>query len=422
MKGYSAILTILSGLAAAAPATSGSSPGFVSIDIKAETIRTTQDNSFSFYKRDRSFFESTLINKLIFYTAQIGVGTPPQYFPVTIDTGSSDFWIAGSQAIASTYYDGSLSSTYHSNNTKFAIHYVKGSNTGSWATEKVAIGDVSVNDLPFGNVDRGVDLGGTVGVMGIGSMKNEAPVILKTGSMYPNFPRKLKDQGHINKVAYSLFLNTLNATSGTLLFGGVDESRFSGPLYTVPVLNDRSLDVELTSLSMNGSDIASWDSTKVTLDSGTSFTYLPSDAITEIGNKINGVHFIGGLYFIDSSNIDWNQSLEFNFSGAIVSVPLKTLTVKSKDVITPGSKLNPKYDYVIGLLSNVNSKGFNLLGDSFLRAAYIVYDLDDWEVSIAQASYDQDYSNIEPIISSVPFATVAPNIAAKAAKAAKNAQ
>lgn len=403
--GYLVLAATAAGIAAAE-----NSPGFVSLDINTHEVKTSHDQAFSFFKRSgRSFYESALINKLIFYSANIGVGTPAQYFPVTIDTGSSDFWIAASPKLANPYFDSKQSSTYNANGTQFSIHYVKGSNTGTWATDVVSLGDIKVDKMPFGDVTDGLDLGGTVGVMGIGSMKNEAPVILKTGQMYPNFPQKLKDQKVINKVAYSLFLNSLNSTSGTLLFGGVDRSRFSGDLYTVPIIGERSLDVELTSLNINGLDVAAWDSVAVTLDSGTSFTYLPNDAISEIGSSIRGATLIGGLFFIDSRNFDWNQYLEFDFSGAVVRVNIRNLCLKTSDVINPDAGLPSKYDYVVGILSNVNSRGYNLLGDTFLRSAYVVYNLEDWEISIAQASYNTDFADIQPIISKVPHASRAPN-------------
>lgn len=411
----SAVITLSSfGLVYAAPTSTNndntlSGSGFVSIDIQATTV-DAQDNSFTFYKRDRTFFDNELVNKLIYYSASIGVGTPAQYFPVTIDTGSSDFWIAASKDIATPYFNGSLSSSYVSNNTQFAIHYVKGSNTGTWATETVTLGPISVTQLPFGNVNKGVDLGGTVGVMGIGAMQNEAPVILNTGTMYPNFPRKLKEQGHIKKVAYSLYLNSLNSTSGSLLFGGVDKSRFNGHLYTVPVVSDRSLDVTLTSLGVNGDAVNSWEPAGITLDSGTSFTYLPPDAVSEIGDKVDGADLLGGLYFIDSTNINWKQNITFDFSGAKIHVPIKSFSLRTKDVIKPGSTLPAKYDYLLGVLPNINSRGISLLGDSFLRSAYVVYDLESWEVSLAEASYGSNYANIQPIVTTIPFAVAAPDI------------
>ena len=44
---------------------------------------------------------------------------------------------------------------------------------------------------------------------------------------------ELKKQRKIEKIAYSLFLNELNAHFGSILFGGVDKSKYSGQLYTL---------------------------------------------------------------------------------------------------------------------------------------------------------------------------------------------
>ncbi|CAM9010217.1 unnamed protein product [Wickerhamomyces anomalus] len=47
-----------------------------------------------------------------------------------------------------------------------------------------------------------------------------------------------------------------------------------------------------------------------------------------------------------------------------------------------------------------------ILGDIFLSSAYIVYDLEDQEISIAQANHSSE-EDIEPIVTSVPSATKA---------------
>lgn len=46
----------------------------------------------------------------------------------------------------------------------------------------------------------------------------------------------LKSYGKIEKMAYSLFLNEPEAHFGSILFGAVDKNKYSGQLYTLPML------------------------------------------------------------------------------------------------------------------------------------------------------------------------------------------
>ena len=59
----------------------------------------------------------------------------------------------------------------------------------------------------------------------------------------------------------------------------------------------------------------------------------------------------------------------------------------------------------IGILPS--SYKFALLGDTFLRNAYVVYDLENDQIALAQANANTTDSNIEAIVSTIPSATPA---------------
>lgn len=61
-----------------------------------------------------------------------------------------------------------------------------------------------------------------IGIMGIGYNTSEANIGTGNGTIYPNLPYAMANAGLIKSNAYSLWLNDLQANTGTVLFGGVD--------------------------------------------------------------------------------------------------------------------------------------------------------------------------------------------------------
>lgn len=360
--------------------------GYVKLPVSnRRSVRSTR------VKRDDKPEEQDLGNDIYQYTADLKIGTPGQGVEVLLDTGSSDLWVFSNQANSpeENTFNPDKSKSYQFLNDDFEISYVSGSAKGDWVKDNVQLGDSKVEKQRFAVVNKtGSD--SDIGIFGIGPTANEA----SSDGQYPNFPQSLVDQKKIKKNAYSLYLDDWEASSGSILFGAVDSSKYKGDLLTVPWVSDQSLDV---AVSINGSNTF-----EGSLDCGTSLTYIPSQLVEKYAKKF-GAEWDNdqGLYFLDDV-ID--GSLEFDFSGAKVSVPGDELAIKAEkyDVKSP-----PK-PYVFTFLANDQTNGMNLLGDSFLRSAYVVFDLKDKEVAIAQASYDSKNSNIQAIENDIPGAKKAP--------------
>jgi candidapepsin len=111
----------------------------------------------------------------------------------------------------------------------------------------------------------------------------------------------------------------------------------------------------------------------------------------------------GGGYFLKKLP---SSGVTYSFSGATVTVPPSELAIPLSDL---GLHVSG-YEYFVPIYSIEESSEYVLLGDSFLRSAYVVYDLDNKEISIAQSSFDTTNSNIQAITDSVPGAKPAPHI------------
>lgn len=364
---------------------------------------------------DPAQLKVAITNRALGYVARVGMGTPPQYVNLTVDTGSSDLWVAASAQVSPEFFDPIKSSSYYTNNTAFVINNSKGAGSGVWATETIKMGSLTVTNQLFGTLNTSFSTATAEGILGLGPMLLESALT----PTYPNFCQKLKDQGLIAKNVFSVFLNTWNKSNGSLLFGAVDSSKYVGQLYTVSMSPTHHMDISLSKIQVNGVDIT-WTPSWLPLDTGTTITFLPPDVFISIASRINNLHYIGGAFFADSTNFDYNQSIVFDFSGAQIIAPIRDMMVHSKDIFLPSADIPANYDQVLGIFPNSASNGQNILGSTFLRSAYVVFDLESFEISLAQANIDtyppfwppatQNATKpvITPVISSVPGAKNAP--------------
>jgi hypothetical protein len=174
------------------------------------------------------------------------------------------------------------------------------------------------------------------------------------------------------------------ASTGTILFGGYEKSKYSGDLATLPIVPNGDvynvLQVDWSSLSLtdhSGTTTYTADgfSETVVLDSGTTITRVPSDAFASFIQYFNlqAVSTSDGsiIYYVDCKIASSKGSIDFGFSGVTIKVPFSELALSTES----GSCM-------FGLLP-----GSGVLGDTFLRSAYILYDLGNNQISLAQTVF-----------------------------------
>ncbi|GEQ71140.1 hypothetical protein JCM33374_g4821 [Metschnikowia sp. JCM 33374] len=308
-------------------------------------------------------------------------------------------------------FNTAASSSFKVNSTapKFGIAYGDGSYAnGVWGTDTVAVGGLNLSSLSIAVVN---DTTSEFGVLGIGLPGLEVTYAYSDGSKgytYENFPARLKSTGAIKKVAYSLYLNDTSSSSGTILFGAVDHTKYSGQLQTVPIINNHpkqfkkpiSIDVVLNSITLGDSKqniSVSSDPIPALLDSGTTLTYLPTPILNSIVASLNGKATNQGYYQVSCKYNTSSAFVIYNLSGVSIKVPLSDLIM---------SDIKGKNCY-LGVMGSPAYKPEAILGDNFLRHAYVVYDLEEYEVSLAQVKYSSS-ENIQVISSSIPSAVKAP--------------
>ncbi len=360
----------------------------------------------------------------ILYFANVTIGTPPQSLQLQVDTGSSDLWVNtpssklclqnSSPCEISGTYTANSSSTYEYVGSYFNISYVDGSGaSGDYVTDTVAVGSQKLPSLQFG---VGYVSSSSQGIVGIGYETNEVQVGRAGLTAYKNLPAQMVADGLIQSKAYSLWLNDVDANTGSILFGGVDTAQYTGSLQTVPIQTESGVFAEflitLTGIDLGGTPIASDLALAVLLDSGSSLTYLPDSMVQDIYAQVGAQYDDQqGAAYVPCALAANQTSLSFNFSQPTIAVSMRELVL---DLVTSSGKRPTFQDGVAACLFGLApaGSGTNVLGDTFLRSAYVVYDLDNNAISLAPTDFNSTKTNVVEIgtgLGAVPDATPVTN-------------
>jgi len=310
------------------------------------------------------------------YFSTIGIGTPPQEFKVILDTGSSNLWVPSSEcgSIACylhNKYDHESSTSWKKNGSTFEITYGSGSVSGFVSRDTVTIGDLKIKDQNFAEVTSEPGLafafGRFDGILGLGYDR------IAVNGIPPPF-YTLVEQKLVDEPVFAFYLADSNAES-EVVFGGYDESRFTGKITKLPLRRKAYWEVDLKSITF-GKDTAEFDDTGAIVDTGTSLIALPS-TIAELLNKEMGAKkSFNGAYTIECDKRDGLPDLTFNLGGTNFTIG--------------------PFDYVIEMQGSCISafQGIDIpppagpliiLGDAFLRRWYSIYDLGNDSVGLAKA-------------------------------------
>lgn len=370
-------------------------------------------------KRSHSKFVSlSLGNQEYFYSAEVEIGSSAQKITCVFDTGSSDLWIPSSTnpfcegnsangtrtidgiVVSPTIdcdvygtFDDSNSESLEKTGSSFEIWYSDGSfSEGYWALDTVKISDISVPEMQFAVATIS---NASFGVLGVGLPRLESVSGYENApeQYYENFPQMLKKREIISEVAYSLYFADDGSGGGYALFGAVDKNKFDGFLYTFPMVNiypqlekPATFHVTLQGIGMESQSNCLQETfmeTKVPalLDSGTTLIVVPYDIAFTMASALNATYSSDeGIFILDCPAEDDDKIFYFNFGELKIKIPLSNFILAAED----------GKDYCgFGVLPSDDTW---ILGDSFLKSAYVVYDLDNYSISLGQTIFNSGSS------------------------------
>lgn len=345
-----------------------------------------------------SSFNVQMLNSIMAYNVEIAVGG--QNITVQLDTGSADLWVYSTSSIyceneptlCSGYgaYNSSASKNSVSTGQKFHIQYGIGEVDGVYYKDTASLGSASVSDFQFG-VSVSDAASGEISVFGIGPVSDEA-----AHHPYANFPVALKNQGVVERNLYALSFGLPgDSQQSEITFGAYNKGRYTGDLHTVPVVTPNHFGITVDSATVGDSTILKGET--LILDSGTSLSYLTTPNYNAVMSQIQSLDIPvtsagQGISAIPCADVGL-LSMNYSFGN-------KTITVSGEDMTIPGIYLDQRDTSGLCILGITESTGsmsnMNLMGDTFLRAIYTVYDLEKKTVSLAQAAHGKpdDYVTV----------------------------
>ncbi|KAF9088184.1 hypothetical protein BGX23_007577 [Mortierella sp. AD031] len=316
----------------------------------------------------------------------IGLGSPPQNFTMVFDTGSSDMWVPSQACVTNVCltlvrYNNTASTTYRPEGKAFDVKYGDGSHvSGVTALDTVLISGTKIANQSFGlaAVDdstiakRGVE--GVIG-LGFGAVANIKGFSTIVETM---IGRKSLTQPIVSLWMGRQRMGGANEGSGgAVIFGGVDTTKYVGNFTWIPIVDKSSWKIRFDGVSIAGKNLGL--SGNALIDSGTSLIVVPSKAASVFHDHIPGA--------IEAPQVGWilpcNTSigdLNFTIAGQQFRVPAEELVVLFR---IPGYA---EYCKSAIDVSPSPSDTDWILGASFLKNVYSVYDYRSLAIGFAQPS------------------------------------
>ncbi|KAI6138205.1 aspartic peptidase domain-containing protein [Pisolithus thermaeus] len=390
------LVATLTALVAALP-----HPSFLSIPLRRRASLTTADGAFDLDKalshlafseskisaglralgsesdtptvqptrRDTGSVPLTDASNVMWY-GSISVGTPAVDFLVDFDTGSSDLVLpasdCGSTCSGHTLYNPNASSTAVDLGKTFVLSYGDGSSIpGEQYTDTVTIAGYTATNQTLGAATQYSSSLQSSNFPADGLMG----MAFESLSIYGANP-VIQTLVNNNVISDPVFAFKLASSGSELRIGGINSALYSGSLTYTPVTQQGYWQISGDSISANGNVALS--SFSAVVDTGTTLIIGDLDTVGQFYSSLNATDLGNGFYTLGCDSM---PSISITIGGT--AFPLSATTFNLGTYPTGSSQC-------VGAIAATGGLGNTMvLGDTFLRNVYAVFDMGQSRVGFA---------------------------------------
>jgi cathepsin D len=309
------------------------------------------------------------------YFFSMEFGSSNESLWILFDTGGTNTWVFGSNCTVEACelhntFGQDNSTTLEMSDDTFSVGYGSGTVSGLLGTDTVSIANFSL-ELTFGlanNASSDFEDYPMDGILGLG--RSNSTTIGTSTAMETIAKDNILPS---NIVAVSLQRAIDNTTDGELTFGGVDPTKFEGDiLYTSTSTDTDRWEIPVDDAAVGGTPL-NFTGKSAIIDTGTTYIFLPPNDASALHALIPGSTAASDEFVIPCST---NTTVQFTFSGVSYSV-------SPQDYV--GTATNSSGTSCYSNIIGVQTFGSDdwLLGDTFMKNVYSVFDFDQNRIGFA---------------------------------------
>jgi cathepsin D len=316
----------------------------------------------------------------------VGEGDTAQTFNVVLDTGSPDFWVYSDLLlqnepflpnVSHTVYNPFNSTTARPAGQSNFIQYGGGNETGVVFLDTVTLAGIEAKqqpveaafetDIVFAPVNFACD-----GIFGLWALGNTT---VQPGANQMVLQDIFFGEGSPDQKVFTALLTRPTEGEGFFTFGSIDQDALQNQTVNFVDVLPPSIpgaafwNVSANPIFVNGQEIPNSDSTPI-IDTGTTLIFVNDNVLPAIYEPVGG--------FLDNNTGLWI----FPFNASIVEdLPIITMPVGGYNVTLASEDLAFDTAHIPGFAiggiqgNGVDSGGFTVYGDVWLRNVYAVFDL-----------------------------------------------
>ncbi|KAH6949890.1 aspartic peptidase domain-containing protein [Fusarium avenaceum] len=313
------------------------------------------------------------------YFIEVEVGSEKKSMYMLIDTGAGSSWVMGTSCKSKAC---SMHNTFGADDSdsldisekSFNIAYGSGKVSGTWATDTITVAGMSI-EYQFGLTDTTSDQFLQFAFDGI------LGLAINKGSNN-NFLNALAKSEEVDKNMFCVALNRASdgTNEGEISFGSPNPDKYTGKISYTSIGEDDDWAIKMDDMGYNGKK-ANVGGMSSFIDTGTSFMFGSPENVKKVHALIDGAESSDGITYTVPCDSNGNMTIAFSGVDYVIS---------PKDWISPPNKEGKCTSNLYGFEV---VKGAWLLGDTFIKNVYAVFDADERRIGFATSAIASGSSN-----------------------------